>query len=42
MKRYNNKVIIDSLNLPMLTCFEDIVKEGNTKAQMDMRVEQMR
>lgn len=27
MKEYSNKVIIDSLNLPMLTCFDDIVQE---------------
>lgn len=27
MKQYSNKVIIDSLHLPMLTCFEDIVRE---------------
>ena len=27
MKKYSNKVIIASLDLPMLTCFDDIVKE---------------
>lgn len=34
MKRYYNKVIIDSLNLPMLTCFEDIVKEVRLDAKL--------
>lgn len=34
MKRYYSKVIIDSLNLPMLTCFEDIVKEVRLDAKL--------
>ena len=27
MKKYSNKTIIESLGLPMLTCFDDLVKE---------------
>lgn len=34
MKHYSNRVIIDSLNLPVLTCFEDIVKEVRLDANL--------
>lgn len=34
MKRYSNKAIIASLNLPMLTCFDDIVKEVRLDAKL--------
>ena len=34
MKRYSNKTIIASLNLPMLTCFDDIVKEVRLDAKL--------
>ncbi len=34
MKSYSNRVIIDSLNLPMLTCFDDIVKEVRLEANL--------
>lgn len=27
MRKYSNKTVIDSLGLPMLTCFDDLVKE---------------
>ena len=27
MKKYSNKTVIESLGLPMLTCFDDLVKE---------------
>lgn len=27
MKKYSNKVILESLELPVLTCFDDFVKE---------------
>jgi RNA-directed DNA polymerase len=27
MKKYSNKTVIESLRLPMLTCFDDLVRE---------------
>ena len=27
MNKYSNKIVIESLGLPMLTCFDDLVKE---------------
>lgn len=27
MKKFSNKTVIESLGLPMLTCFDDLVKE---------------
>ena len=27
MKKYSNKTVIEYLGLPMLTCFDDLVKE---------------
>ena len=27
MKKYSNKTVIESLELPILTCFDDLVKE---------------